>query len=761
MVSAQTISSAFFTDASAIFNVPRKIAIIRLRWPVVIICSYLLLYSRGGAFDPIMVYGLLFYVLSNTALYLVDEKVFSSAHFYTPLVIFDTLFITATMAFSGQVSTDFYLTYFLTIILCSICKDFRGLVIIALVAPLIHGYLLFKSTEIYDPTVYLRLPLPFIITIFYGYFAQLESFEKSLKEKAEQEARNMAMIHSLSQELTTSLDTRQILRTLKDKIRRVLPAAKLYVMIFDESGDPSRGQMFDISNGEELTLKTVSSQDYPIIAECLSTSGPVFKSSVQVVLPISGTQRVEEKLSFAGAMAIPITFRGENYGAILLGFDETDLSLSPRENEYGKIVAFATAIALSQSRREEQIQRHVQGITALREINLATTSTLELRTVLEILLEKMAPLLPHAAVSAVRIINRETGALEEAAFHNITQDKWKKGIPEGGRGLSKTVLESKAPLVVENALKDPRTRYPDFFRRYGLISYLGVPLVTKGEVIGDISIFTKEKHPFTNEEVRFFTMLAGQVAIAIHNAQLFEDVKQQAVELERANSVKSEFLSVMSHELRTPLNVVMGYTGMLQDGMIGEISNEQERVLEKVLKHSGDLLSMITSILEVTSLEAQLVKLEREEVQVSQVLDELRRGYELPPGKDLALIWDYPSELPTLTTDRGKLRHILRNLINNAVKFTNNGSVTISAWYYPARRTMEVRVADTGIGISPEALPVIFDRFRQVDSSETRLHGGVGLGLYIVKRFTDLLGGKITVESESGKGSIFTLVLPY
>jgi signal transduction histidine kinase len=460
-------------------------------------------------------------------------------------------------------------------------------------------------------------------------------------------------------------------------------------------------------------------------------------------------------------MAIPITFRGENYGAILLGFDETDLSLSPRENEYGKIVAFATAIALSQSRHEEQIQRHVQGITALREINLATTSTLELRTVLEILLEKMAPLLPHAAVSAVRIINRETGALEEAAFHNITQDKWKKGIPEGGRGLSKTVLESKAPLVVENALKDPRTRYPDFFRRYGLISYLGVPLVTKGEVIGDISIFTKEEHPFTNEEVRFFTMLAGQVAIAIHNAQLFEDVKQQTVELERANSVKSEFLSVMSHELRTPLNVVMGYTGMLQDGMIGEISNEQERVLEKVIKHSGDLLSMITSILEVTSLEAQLVKLEREEVQVSQVLDELRRGYELPPGKDLALIWDYPSELPTLTTDRGKLRHILRNLINNAVKFTNNGSVTISAWYYPARRTMEIRVADTGIGISPEALPVIFDRFRQVDSSETRLHGGVGLGLYIVKRFTDLLGGRITVESESGKGSIFTLVLPY
>ena len=120
MVSSQALFSSFFTEASGIFDVPRKTAIIRLRWPVVIICSYLLLFSRGGWFDPLVVFGLLFYVFSNTALYLVDEKWFSSSYFYAPLVIFDTLFITATMAFSGQISAEFYLTYFLTIILCSL-----------------------------------------------------------------------------------------------------------------------------------------------------------------------------------------------------------------------------------------------------------------------------------------------------------------------------------------------------------------------------------------------------------------------------------------------------------------------------------------------------------------------------------------------------------------------------------------------------------------------------------------------------------------
>ncbi|MBI1994764.1 MAG: GAF domain-containing protein, partial [Deltaproteobacteria bacterium] len=288
----------------------------------------------------------------------------------------------------------------------------------------------------------------------------------------------------------------------------------------------------------------------------------------------------------------------EKYGAILLGFEEGKPSLSEREHEYGKIVAFATAIALSQARREERLERHVRGITAQHEINLAVTSTLELPAVLEILVEKMEPLLPCAGVTAVRTINRETGELEAAAFRNITPEDWKKEIPEGGRGLSRAVLENKGPVVVENALRDPRTRYPEFFRKNGLVSYLGVPLVAKGEVLGDISIFTKEQHLFTGEEIKSFSTLAGQAAVAIHNAQLFEDIKHQAVELERANSVKTEFLSVMSHELRTPLNVVMGYTGMVQDKMLGEINEEQEKVLGKVIRHSGDLLGMITSILD-------------------------------------------------------------------------------------------------------------------------------------------------------------------
>ncbi len=275
-----------------------------------------------------------------------------------------------------------------------------------------------------------------------------------------------------------------------------------------------------------------------------------------------------------------------------------------------------------------------------------------------------------------------------------------------------------------------------------------------------LSFYTKEEHQFSNEEVEFLSTFAGQAAIAIHNAQLYEQTKKQAVELEAANKVKDEFLSVMSHELRTPLNIVIGYTGMIKERMFGEINPEQEKVLGKVLMQSKDLLSMISAILDVTRIEAQVAKAESHEVSVRYFLDELRSACDLPLNKELTLNWDYSSDLPVIKTDSEKLRHILQNLIDNAIKFTKKGNVTISARHFLEANRMEFRVEDTGIGIPKEALPIIFEKFRQMDSSVTRSYGGMGLGLYIVKMFTEMLEGKVEVKSEPGKGSTFTVTLP-
>jgi len=153
------------------------------------------------------------------------------------------------------------------------------------------------------------------------------------------------------------------------------------------------------------------------------------------------------------------------------------------------------------------------------------------------------------------------------------------------------------------------------------------------------------------------------------------------------------------------------------------------------------------------------VQVVNQEVDLTAFLDDLRSSYELPSGKEITFNWDYPSDLPTVTTDAEKLKHILQNLINNAIKFTEKGSITVSARPSRGDGAIEFRVTDTGIGIPRDALPIIFDIFRQVDSSETRAYGGVGLGLYIVKKYTELLGGVVDVTSQLGKGSTFSIKL--
>ncbi|HEY2989234.1 MAG TPA: ATP-binding protein [Candidatus Binatia bacterium] len=410
---------------------------------------------------------------------------------------------------------------------------------------------------------------------------------------------------------------------------------------------------------------------------------------------------------------------------------------------------------------KEQVQHHLERIRALHEINLAINSTLDLRTISDVLLEKVYCFFSCPTAATIRLLNKATGGLEPLACWNLEESAWRTDRENSGRGLTDVVAKTKKFLVVEEIDADPRTQDREFFRRNNLVSYLGVPLVAKGELLGVLSIYTEGRHRFTDEEIEFLTTLGGQAAIAINNSRLYEQIKNRAVESDKANKLKGEFLSVMSHELRTPLAVAMGYAGMVKEGVLGVINSQQQEALEKVLRRGHDQLYMINSILYASSLEAQAVKVERHNVSLSEILDDLRSTYAVITEKKIALVWDYPADLPMIKTDVRKLRHILENLINNAIKFTENGTVTISGRCLAEAKTVQFEVTDTGIGISRDLLPLVFDIFRQVDGSEKRLQNGVGLGLYIVKKFTELLGGEVKVESEFGKGSTFSVTIPY
>jgi len=599
MTNSQAIT---LPGTAGIFEVPKKITVIRLRWLVVIICSYLLLSSKETWLPTSSVHAfILAYVLSNVALYFVDDGLFDSSYFYSPLVIFDTLFVTASLVMSGQVETDFYLVYFLIVILCTIWQDFRGLMVVAILATLLYGFFLFKTAQIHEPSIYLRVPFIFVISLFYGYFAQVVRAEKTLKEQAEQEAQDMAMIHTLSQSLPSSLDYKQILETLGDKINHVVHAAKFYIFIVGPDLDSSRGVLFEAGKTEEFGGRQVDLRRYPIVQQCLMKRSPVIQHNVTSKLPLpdqAEQQGVPLDVSLPTAMAMPILFRSETHGVILLGFSEEDRVLTSREIQFCQIVAFATAIALSNAKKYEDLQA----------------------------------------------------------------------------------------------------------------------------------------------EARRRQIIAEQLA--------------------EANRLKSEYLANTSHELRTPIATIMGYGHLMGDGACGPLTQEQRKVMARLMENARGLLGTVDSILDYSKIERRETGLFLKRQDLRPLIDQLRR--ELAPleeRKPYKVHYELENDMPPIETDWGKLKSILLNLLSNAVKFTDRGEVKLSI-----KRTENGKVSfvvsDTGIGIPKDLIPLIFDKFRQLDGSPARSYEGTGLGLTISKNLVELLGGQIEVESQVGRGSTFTVTIP-
>ena len=222
---------------------------------------------------------------------------------------------------------------------------------------------------------------------------------------------------------------------------------------------------------------------------------------------------------------------------------------------------------------------------------------------------------------------------------------------------------------------------------------------------------------------------------------------------------RKEILNIVSHEFRTPLNVIAGYAQALREKTWGDLTAEQGEMLGKILRESDNLTGIVNEVLDVTRIEAGELTLEREQVPLSDYLREIERKF-APSQKSVSLHWVIPDGLPKISTDRAKLTIILQHLINNALKFTVKGDVWVTARTVSPHQSVEIEVKDTGIGIPREAHGLIFEKFRQVDPSSTRAYGGMGLGLFIVKVFTDLLEGTLKVESEPSQGSTFTLTLP-
>jgi signal transduction histidine kinase len=282
-------------------------------------------------------------------------------------------------------------------------------------------------------------------------------------------------------------------------------------------------------------------------------------------------------------------------------------------------------------------------------------------------------------------------------------------------------------------------------------SVLCTDLVVDGRSFG-LQIVARQAEGFSAEELGRAESLARLAASAAHRAHAVE-------QLRRNDSLKTEFVRTVSHELRTPLNTVIGYADLLVDEVFGALDEEQRKVLRRVGDRGRGLLEVIAATLELPGVDSGRVSLETRPISISALMAEIEAdAREWRVRDDLVYTWDIAGDLPSIVTDAGKLRVLLKNLIANATKFTDRGGITVRA--RPQDGGVEFSVEDTGIGIEGDAVHFVFDAFRQASAANTRQYGGVGLGLYIVRRLAGMLGGRLRVESEVGVGSKFFVWLP-
>lgn len=353
--------------------------------------------------------------------------------------------------------------------------------------------------------------------------------------------------------------------------------------------------------------------------------------------------------------------------------------------------------------------------------------------------------------------------LYDASRHTYTVMAGYGGTPEQGVAMKVLSLPQSAlrPLVRRFAHEDVIQLHE---QEYADIAPLLSPVrpatvlcmaLRRGEqVIGvQTASYHARQHRYPLLQKRIAGGVAQLASLALENARLLE-------EAERANRLKSDFLATMSHELRTPLNIILGYNELLLEGDFGRLTAEQVECLRRVGKSAEQLLALINTILDVSRLETDRLGVEVSAVDINELLEEIRAetaswGREKP---QVRVVWRIAKRLPPVLTDRAKLKVIIAHVFSNALKFTDQGRVTVTV---SARDGgIVIRVTDTGVGIAPDTLPLIFEMFRQGENVLTRRHGGVGIGLYVVRRLLTLLGGTISVQSEVGRGSTFCLWVP-
>lgn len=451
-------------------------------------------------------------------------------------------------------------------------------------------------------------------------------------------------------------------------------------------------------------------------------------------------------------VAVPIRFKGELYGD-LVAMNRATSSFSPVQVELCEAVAHQLALGIEAVERSHREREEALVSTALARLGQEMISSFHTSTLLERLCRVTAEVL-ECDVSHTFMARAEDGSFVPVAGYGATAQPWEslKLLALPREYLTDALgLFEKQDLLQVDATHD--------LGLAGIMAVFGIQCgiavaIRRGKVLvgAQTAGRTRDGGGFSRAQVRIAEGIGQLASLALENARLVEEV-------DRANRVKSEFVATMSHELRTPLNVIIGYGDLLLEGAYGPVNSEQAEPLAKIGRSGRDLLELVNATLDLNRLELGRALLEPIDTTVEAMVGEVDAATaELRKKADVDFRWEVEGASHVLRIDAAKVKTVLRNLISNAMKFTEHG--TVVGRVVADGKQLAIEVRDTGPGIPADKRELIFESFRQLGDASTRSHAGVGLGLYIVRRLVEFLGGRLTLESEVGVGSTFRVVVP-